>query len=95
MMTPVQFFPHRPRQFRMARKITQTRVAELLTVSPRVYTRWENGDAVPRFATVVKIATNSLGARIPTAAMPAFATRSCTGSTRKSIIFPMSIRKPS
>ncbi len=28
----------------------------MLTVSPRVYTRWENGDAVPLFATVVKIA---------------------------------------
>jgi RHS repeat-associated protein len=31
-------------------------VAELLTVSPRVYTRWENGDATPLFGTVVKIA---------------------------------------
>lgn len=29
---------------------------QLLAVSPRVYTRWENGDAVPQFATVVKIA---------------------------------------
>jgi transcriptional regulator with XRE-family HTH domain len=28
----------------------------MLTVSPRVYTRWENGNAVPLFATVVKIA---------------------------------------
>jgi transcriptional regulator with XRE-family HTH domain len=34
----------------------QTRVAELLGVSPRVYTRWENGDATPLFATVVKLA---------------------------------------
>ncbi len=65
MMAPVQLFPldwnmkdfpQRLRQLRTARKITQTRVAELLTVSPRVYTRWENGDAVPQFATVVKIA---------------------------------------
>jgi transcriptional regulator with XRE-family HTH domain len=31
--------------FKMARKITQTSVAELLGVSPRVYTRLENGDA--------------------------------------------------
>lgn len=49
-------FPQRLRQLRTARKITQTRVAELLAVSPRVYTRWENGDATPQFATVVKIA---------------------------------------
>jgi transcriptional regulator with XRE-family HTH domain len=64
-MAPVQLFPldcdmkdfpQRLRQLRMARKITQTRVTELLTVSPRVYTRWENGDAVPQFDPVVKIA---------------------------------------
>ena len=64
-MAPVQLFPldgnrkdfpQRLRQLRTARKITQTRVAELLAVSPRVYTRWENGDATPQFATVVKIA---------------------------------------
>jgi transcriptional regulator with XRE-family HTH domain len=41
---------------RTARKFTQTRVAELLGVSPRVYTRWENGDATPQFGTVVRIA---------------------------------------
>lgn len=64
-MSLVQHFPpdwnmtdfhERLRQLRKARKITQTRVAELLGVSPRVYTRWENGDAVPVFATVVKLA---------------------------------------
>ena len=64
-MSQVQRFPpdcdmtdfhQRLRQLRTARKITQTRVAELLGVSPRVYTRWENGDATPLFATVVKIA---------------------------------------
>ena len=49
-------FHQRLRQLRMARKLTQTRVAELLGVSPRVYTRWENGDATPLFGTVVKIA---------------------------------------
>jgi transcriptional regulator with XRE-family HTH domain len=47
----------------MARKITQTRVAELLGVSPRVYTRWENGDATPLFGTAVKIA-NILDVRL-------------------------------
>ena len=49
-------FHRRLRQLRTARKATQTRVAELLGVSPRVYTRWENGDATPLFGTVVKIA---------------------------------------
>ena len=49
-------FHQRLRRLRTARKITQTRVAELLGVSPRVYTRWENGDATPLFGTVVKIA---------------------------------------
>jgi transcriptional regulator with XRE-family HTH domain len=64
-MSRIQHFPpdwnmtdfhERLRRLRMARKVTQTRVAEMLAVSPRVYTRWENGDAVPLFATVVKIA---------------------------------------
>ena len=49
-------FHQRLRQLRKARKLTQTRVAELLGVSPRVYTRWENGDATPLFGTVVKLA---------------------------------------
>jgi transcriptional regulator with XRE-family HTH domain len=48
-MSQVQRFPpdwdmtdfhQRLRQLRTARKLTQTRVAELLGVSPRVYTRW-------------------------------------------------------
>lgn len=49
-------FHQRLRALRTELKLTQARVAELLGVSPRVYTRWENGDAVPLFATVVKIA---------------------------------------
>ncbi|MEO6569433.1 MAG: helix-turn-helix transcriptional regulator [Opitutaceae bacterium] len=49
-------FHQRLRTLRSDRKLAQARVAELLHVSPRVYTRWENGDAVPLFATVVKIA---------------------------------------
>jgi transcriptional regulator with XRE-family HTH domain len=52
----VNDFHQRLRSLRSARKLTQARVAELLDVSPRVYTRWENGDAVPLFATVVRIA---------------------------------------
>lgn len=49
-------FHQRLRQLRKARELTQTRVAELLGVSPRVYTRWENGDATPLLGTVVKLA---------------------------------------
>lgn len=41
---------------REARQLTQTRLAELIGVSPRVYNRWENGVATPHFDTVVKIA---------------------------------------
>ena len=44
------------RKLRTARKLTQTRVAELLGVSPRVYTRSEIGDATPLLGAVVKIA---------------------------------------
>jgi len=49
-------FHQRLRQLRSSRNITQSRLAELLGISPRVYTRWENGDATPLFGTVVKIA---------------------------------------
>ena len=49
-------FHQRLRELRTARKLTQTRVAELLGVSPRVYHRWESGGATPLLATVVKIA---------------------------------------
>lgn len=49
-------FPERLKELRAARKLTQTRVAELLGISPRVYHRWEAGGATPLFDTVVKIA---------------------------------------
>ncbi|MGA0588384.1 helix-turn-helix domain-containing protein [Dyella sp. KRB-257] len=49
-------FAERPRTLRSQRNINQTRFAELLGVSPRVYNRWETGDAVPHFDTVVRIA---------------------------------------
>jgi transcriptional regulator with XRE-family HTH domain len=49
-------FAERLKQLRSARKITQTRLAQLLDVSPRVYNRWENGVATPHFDTIVKIA---------------------------------------
>ena len=49
-------FHQRLRQLRTARKLTQTRMAELLEVSPRVYTRWDNGDSIPQLGAIVKIA---------------------------------------
>ena len=64
-MSQVQLFPpgwnmadihERLRELRTARKLTQARVAELLGISPRVYTRWESGGATPLFGTVVKLA---------------------------------------
>jgi transcriptional regulator with XRE-family HTH domain len=49
-------FAERLKQLRSARKMTQTRLAQLLDVSPRVYNRWENGVATPHLDTVVRIA---------------------------------------
>lgn len=44
------------KSLREQRKITQTRLAKLIDVSPRVYNRWENGDATPHWDSIVKIA---------------------------------------
>lgn len=49
-------FAERLKQLRSARRMTQTRLAQLLEVSPRVYNRWENGIATPHLDTVVRIA---------------------------------------
>ena len=49
-------FSERLRQLREERNITQTRLAELHNVLPRVYNRWERGVAVPYWDTIVKIA---------------------------------------
>ena len=49
-------FAQRLKEHRTARKLTQTRLAELLEVSPRVYSRWETGDVTPHFDTIVRIA---------------------------------------
>jgi transcriptional regulator with XRE-family HTH domain len=49
-------FSERLRQLREARNISQTRLAELLNVLPRVYNRWERGVAIPHWSTIVKIA---------------------------------------
>ena len=49
-------FAQRLRDLRTARNLTQTRLAELLAISPRVYSRWETGDVTPRFDTIVRLA---------------------------------------
>jgi transcriptional regulator with XRE-family HTH domain len=46
----------RLKQLRTTRNLTQTRLAELLAISPRVYSRWETGDVTPHFDTIVRIA---------------------------------------
>ena len=48
--------PDRLRQLRSERKLTQTRLAQLLEINPRVYNRWEQGVAIPHIDTLVKIA---------------------------------------
>ncbi len=49
-------FARRLKETRAARSLTQTRLAGLLGVNPRVYNRWEQGLVTPHFDTVVKIA---------------------------------------
>lgn len=49
-------FAQRLKELRTIRKLTQNRLAELLNVKPRVYSRWETGDAVPHFDTIVRLA---------------------------------------
>lgn len=49
-------FAERLRKLRTERGLTQTRLAELLHTSPRVYNRWETGAATPQFDTLVQIA---------------------------------------
>jgi transcriptional regulator with XRE-family HTH domain len=49
-------FAQRLKELRTARNLTQTRLAELLEISPRVYSRWETGDVTPHFDTIVRIA---------------------------------------
>ena len=49
-------FAERLKLLRQARSMTQSRLAELLAVNPRAYSRWERGDNVPHLETLVKIA---------------------------------------
>jgi len=41
---------------RSERGLNQNQVAALLSVSPRVYNRWERGSALPRLDTLVRLA---------------------------------------
>lgn len=52
----MQQFASRLKEAREVRKMTQTRLAELLDVDRRVYNRWERGASVPQLDAVVRIA---------------------------------------
>src|SRR3972149_5698121 len=49
-------FSERLKELRTQRNLTQTRLAELMEISPRVYSRWETGDVTPHFDTIVRLA---------------------------------------
>ncbi len=49
-------FAERLKLLRKSRSITQARLAKLLEIDPRAYSRWERGDNVPHVDTLVKIA---------------------------------------
>ena len=49
-------FAQRLKELRTKRNLTQTRLAELMGISPRVYSRWETGDGTPHFDTIVRLA---------------------------------------
>lgn len=46
----------RLKTLRESRKLTQTRLAELIGVNSRAYNRWERGNFVPQLDTLIKIA---------------------------------------
>ncbi len=49
-------FADRLRQLRIARGLTQTRLAELLQMTPRSYNRWERGGNTPHLEMLIRIA---------------------------------------
>lgn len=49
-------FSERLRVLREARGLTQSRLAEMIEVLPRVYNRWERGHIVPQLDKLVKLA---------------------------------------
>ncbi len=52
----MQLFAARLKEAREVRKMTQARLAELLSVDRRVYNRWERGASVPQLDAVVRMA---------------------------------------
>ena len=49
-------FAERLKLLRKARSISQARLADLLAIDPRAYSRWERGDNAPHLDTLIKIA---------------------------------------
>ncbi len=49
-------FSERLKLLRQSRSITQARLAQLLDIDPRAYSRWERGDNHPHLDTLVRIA---------------------------------------
>ncbi len=49
-------FAQQLKELRTTRRLTRNRLAKLLNVKPRVYSRWETGDAIPHFDTIVRLA---------------------------------------
>lgn len=49
-------FAERLKLLRQSRNMTQARLAQLLEVDPRAYSRWEKGSNIPHLDTLVKIA---------------------------------------
>lgn len=49
-------FAERLKTLRESRKLTQTRLAELIGSNSRAYNRWERGNFIPQLDTLMKIA---------------------------------------
>ncbi len=49
-------FAERLKALRESRKLTQTRLAELIGTNSRAYNRWERGTFIPQLDTLMKIA---------------------------------------
>jgi transcriptional regulator with XRE-family HTH domain len=49
-------FAKRLKDLRKSRGLSQSKLAEMVEVTPRVYNRWERGSTIPRLDTIVKIA---------------------------------------
>jgi transcriptional regulator with XRE-family HTH domain len=56
LLLDMDHFADQLKHLRTQRQLTQTRLAELLGVSPRVYNRWERATATPHLDTLVQLA---------------------------------------